>query len=382
MSLALSLLVFACSPKSLVDSGAPDAEPVLEWTSPEDWGPLDVGALTIKWVDARGKDMVAEVWYPARPEADETPDPYPPLGLAGEAIRYADADMRFGPYPLVAFSHGYGGIRFQSIYLTEFLASHGFVVVSPQHRHNTFLDLNDEHLVDVTVQRPGDVIETVDELMRLASSPGDLLSGMVEDERYAMVGHSFGGLTSMMVGGGTLDLNGLHARCEDGTGRLCGSLGEVTDELLASHRMTDPRAVVTVPMAPGMWYAFGPDGETAPGLQNVRQPLVLGGDGDGVLSYTSEIYPSYAHMASPKTLVNFHDAGHYPFSNMCDLAPFITEECDGVGGGWADVAGVQRLSRTIVLSHIRVGLLGEARDLPYTAGEWLMGIDGVTVEQE
>jgi len=382
MLFVLSLVWFACTPKSSEDSGTIEADPTLEWSSPEDWGSLEVGAVTLEWVDARGKEMLAEVWYPARPDADAVAEPYPPLGLGGEAIRSADADTRFGAYPLVAFSHGYGGIRFQSIYLTEFLASHGFVVVSPQHRYNTFLDMDDDHLLDVTLQRPGDVMESVDEVLRRSAIPGDHLNGLVEDERYAIVGHSFGAFTSMIVGGGELDIDGVVDRCETSGGSLCGIIDELTDELLASHRMTDPRAVVTVPLAPGVWYAFGPDGVSAPGLESVRQPLVLGGDADPVLDYGEEIHPCYENMASPKTFVNFHDAGHYAFSNMCDLAPFITDECDGVDGGWSDVAEVQRLSRTIVLAHIRQQMTGEVLDQPYTAAEWLSDTPGVTVEQE
>jgi predicted dienelactone hydrolase len=382
MLFAMSLVWFACTPKSLEDSGTTEGDPTLEWSSPEDWGPLGVGALTLEWVDARGKEMLAEVWYPARPDADAVAEPYPPLGLSGQAIRSADADTRFGPYPMVAFSHGYGGIRFQSIYLTEFLASHGFVVVSPQHRYNTFLDMDDDHLLDITVQRPGDVMESVDELLRRSATPDDRLNGLVQDDRYAIVGHSFGAFTSMIVGGGDLDIDGVVGRCETSGGSLCGIIDELTDELIASHRMTDPRAVVTVPLAPGVWYAFGPDGVSAPGLESVRQPLVLGGDADPVLDYGEEIHPCYENMASPKTFVNFHDAGHYAFSNMCDLAPFITDECEGVDGGWADVAEVQRLSRTIVLAHIRQQMRGEVLDQPYTAAEWLSDTPGVTVEQE
>jgi len=80
--------------------------------------------------------------------------------------------------------------------------------------------------------------------------------------------------------------------------------------------------------------------------------------------------------------VNFHETGHYAFSNMCDLAPFITDECDGEAGGWSDVAEVQRLSRTIIVAHIRQQLVGESLDQPYTASEWLLDTPGVTVEQE
>jgi len=381
--LILSWFCFGCSSKSPEQPAPAVSEPAeLEWSSPEEWGPLGVGALTMEWVDSRGKEMVAEVWYPALVSEEDERDPYPPLGLAGDAVRYAEPDLNFGPYPLVAFSHGYGGIRFQSIYLTEFLASHGFVVVSSQHRYNTFLDLNDDRLLDITVQRPADVIESVDELLRRVGDEEELTYGLVDGDEYAMVGHSFGALTSMMVGGGVLDVEGLVMRCSYGGGRLCGSLDVLTNEMLADHRMTDPRAVVTVPMAPGMWYAFGSDGISAPGLQSVRHPLVLGGDADGVLDYNQEIYPSFEYMSSPKVLVNFHDTGHYAFSNMCDLAPFFTSECDGVEGGWSDVAEIQRLSRTIVLAHIRGWMKGDERDQAFTASEWLAGNMDVTVEAQ
>ena len=55
----------------------------------------------------------------------------------GELATSAAADVAFrfddGPYPVVFFSHGSGGIRMQSTYLTVALASHGYVVVSPDH---------------------------------------------------------------------------------------------------------------------------------------------------------------------------------------------------------------------------------------------------------
>ena len=367
-------------------AAAPDTvnqtQEATPWSAPDQWGPLDVGAATMRWVDARGKPMVAEVWFPAVAEATDTPEPYPPMAISGEAFRGVEWDDRYGPYPLVAFSHGYGGVRFQSLYLTEFLASHGFVVVSPDHTHNTFLDLNDDHLIDIVVQRPGDVIESVDELLSRSRDPEDRFGGLVDGNQYAVLGHSFGGLTSMMVGGGRLNIEGLLARCDSGRGRLCSTLTQLTEQHLEGHQMRDPRAVVTVPMSPGLWYAFGSDGETAPGLEGVQNPLVLGGDADPVLSFDEEIVPSFSNMAAPKTLVNFHQTGHYAFSNMCDLAPFFTDECTSDEQTWTNVERVQQQSRTVLLAHIRSLLNGEAKDAPYRAEEWFAGVTDVTVDTE
>ena len=379
-------LFLACSQKPLpaMDSAEPDEPEMYEmpWVSPDQWGPFPITADTIEWVDGRGKEMVAEVWYPAIAEEGAEPRPYAPITLSAEALKHVDPDPRYGPYPLIAFSHGFAGIRFQSIFLVEFLASHGFVVVSPDHEHNTFLDMNDDHLVQVVLERPGDVVSAVDEVYRRTLDSEDDLYGMLTPGDYAMVGHSFGAFTSLIVGGGQVNIEGAHARCDLGGGRLCTEVRQITNEDVDAHVMGDERAVVTVPMSPGIWYAFGDDGLTAPGLEMVRNPMVLAGDLDEVLRYSSEERPTYESMASGKVLATFHGAGHYGFSDICALAPFLSDECSGSNDGWMEVADVQRISRTITLSHIRRHLLGETRDEPWLAQNWLVDEPLVTVEAE
>jgi len=377
-------LLLGCTAKSTGESAAPRTDFVAEmpWKAPSEWGPFPVGADTIQWVDSRGKKMTAEVWFPALGEEGAEYRPYAPLTLTADALRRVDPDTRFGPYPLVAFSHGFGGIRFQSIFLTEYLASHGFVVVSPDHQHNTFLDLNDEHLVQVILERPGDVVESVDEIHRRTAQDGDELYGMVHPGDYAVVGHSFGALTSLIVGGGEIDLDGARARCQSHSAQLCGPVAQISDEDIAAHTMSDDRAVVTVPMSPGVWYAFGPDGESAPGLQTVRQPLLLVGDLDDVLDYPDEPVPVFTAMSSPKVLATFHGAGHYGFSDICALAPFLSEECRGSNDGWMDVDAVQQWSRAITLAHIRRHLVGDVRDDPWLAENALHDEPQVTVEKQ
>ena len=354
----------------------------MPWGPPEEWGPFPVTADTIQWTDDRGKKMVAEVWYPAIAEDGAVLRPYAPLTLTARALRHVDPESRYAPYPLIAFSHGFGGIRFQSIYLVEFLASHGFVVVSPDHQFNTFLDMNDDHLVQVILDRPGDVVSAVDEVYRRTLDEEDALYGMTSPGNYAVVGHSFGAFTSLIVGGGEVDIVGAQARCDVGRGRLCREVRQITNDDVAAHVMTDDRAVITVPMSPGIWYAFGPDGNSAPGLERVRKPLVLAGDLDEVLRYSSEEEPTYQAMGSGKTMATFHGAGHYGFSDICALAPFLSDECSGSNDGWMDVDDVQSISQTITLSHIRYHLVGDIRDAPWLAEQWLIDEPLVTVQSE
>ena len=86
-------------------------------------GPFPTGVRSLSLTDeARaGRTLPLELWYPAGDQHaghdrdDPTRDRYelipgfPPIEQ--DAVR--DASSRPGRFPLVVFSHGYGGIRFQ-----------------------------------------------------------------------------------------------------------------------------------------------------------------------------------------------------------------------------------------------------------------------------
>ena len=106
-----------------------------------------------------------------------SPEAYPDIPITGQACRdeLPLASPGGAGFPVVAFSHGNGGIRFQSIFLTEVLAQHGYVVVAPDHPHNTLLDFDESASGTVAMRRPGDVTSAVDELFR--RSAGDSSGG-------------------------------------------------------------------------------------------------------------------------------------------------------------------------------------------------------------
>lgn len=375
LALALALApVLACSP-SPAETGGSEPPP---WSPPDEAGPYAAGVTTLEFTDPRGKDLVVEVWYPAAPEEGDQPDPYPEIVIVGEAFREAPPDPRGAPYPLVAFSHGYSAIRYQSVFLTEYLAQHGFVVVSPDHVHNTMLDLDEDLTGLVMLERPDDIRYSVDEALSVSAGDDPLLGGMIRGDTYAMTGHSFGAVTTQTVAGGRLDWLGFQAWCEENGSWVCGLMEGVDPATFDQYGTDDPRAVVAMPMAPGAWFAYEDQGG---GLAGVRQPLVWGGTRDDVLDYDEEIRPCYEHMAPPKRMATLAEAGHYAFSDICRIASFLFDDCDPALG-FLDMERAHAIIRPIALAYLGVAFLDDDRYAPWLEADSLGGIPELTWESE
>lgn len=186
---------------------------------PFERGPFPVGVRTATAVDrARGDRLLTvEVWYPAAAEhagqdlAEGSRDTYdlipgfPPVRQ--EALR--DAAPRGGKYPLVAFSHGFGGHRRQTTFLCTHLASHGYVVASADHTGNTLFDIlqfvmaiqmggappdPDALIRECIKDRPADVTFLID---RMHDGFVPEIAHLIDPERVGMTGHSLGGWTTL-----------------------------------------------------------------------------------------------------------------------------------------------------------------------------------------
>ncbi|MCR9159619.1 MAG: hypothetical protein ACE37F_04670 [Nannocystaceae bacterium] len=272
-------------------------------------GPYPVGVTTIEFVDPTregGRPLVTEIWYPATDDAIgmdtvtyEIPDIFRPdaleiLGndltsqLVTDAVR--DAPMRSddGPYPVVFFSHGSGGMRMQSTYYTVDMASHGYVVVSPDHIGNTLSDLIvtgdfvTEDLLASLGNRPQDLSFIREELELL--EPSDPLAALMDFERVGVTGHSFGALTSLrwMAQGGDVDA-----------------------------------VVAQTPV--GMELAWV--GISAP-LADFTTPIQLQVAGNDLTLPPPEHADTVWDAATePRARMTLADAGHFTFSDMCSLDP-------------------------------------------------------------
>lgn len=349
-------------------------DPVAErpWTDPTGVGPWDPGVTSFTTTGADGEQLAIEVWYPAIADAGAEPDRYLEVPMAGTAYREATPATADGPFPLIAFSHGSQGIRYQSISLTEHWASHGFVVVATDHPGNTFLDPEQLDLSIVADRRPGQVVSSVDALLERTADPGHRLHGLTQGASYAMTGHSFGAWTTLAVAGGQVDHARMLSFCESEPDYdFC----RLSDSVLEVPGSPDPRATHALSMAPGGWYAFLDNG-----LASVAPAMVWGGTKDEMTDYLLENRPTYERLESPKELWTLQDAGHFVYSDLCRVAPFISDECFE-DRGFIDLPTGQAIVRTVTTSWLRRSVAGDARDQAWwdeQQPEW----DEVSVESE
>jgi dienelactone hydrolase len=131
-----------------------------------------------------------------------------------------------GPYPVILFSHGFGGNKDAFGPVGRHWASHGYVVVHPTHadglgradeipkvdtgekagprgRLQGLLEgINDPQKIG---ERVADLVLILDSLDLLPNAaPG--LEGKIDAKHVGVAGHSFGAYTAMLVGGVTVDL--------------------------------------------------------------------------------------------------------------------------------------------------------------------------------
>ena len=247
-------------------------------------------------------DAKLQLWLPSSDARGGLED-YDDL-LEGIAQRSGVPDCS-EPRPVVVFSHGNGGIRWQSLFLTERLAAHGYVVAAPDHAGNTLWDDSAPRSL-VASTRPLDVAAAFDFVV---DQYGDCVD---EDAGYAVVGHSFGGWTSLAVTGATVNVAEFTAACESGDPWLCGLEAYIDGEF---GDWQDERAWGAVPMTPVGAHDFGE------GLVDQDRPILLmSGDDDTLTSLEDQVEPIYRGVSgAPKSLAVLQGTGHYSFSQMCVL---------------------------------------------------------------
>ncbi len=167
-------------------------------------GPYDVGVQTITIGAATERPLVVDVWFPLDDAAGAPLHEYTLIpGLTDISDVAIDADPSAisadGPFPLVVYSHGSGGLRYIASNYTETIASNGYIVVSADHAGNTALDdlLCTRTTGPVTaINRVNDIRTMIDALLDPQDPAASGLVTSIDAESIAVTGHSVGGFTT------------------------------------------------------------------------------------------------------------------------------------------------------------------------------------------
>lgn len=208
------VLLLACE----ADPEKPGTEPLNLPEDPAETG-VPVGVRTESW-----QGLTLEIWYPASdttqgaPESvdfmawvpDDVQTRIPDLSLPlvpSGAVRDAALRLPETPYPVVVFSHGFGGTRTQSLDYTVHLASRGYVVVATDHvgrRMNDVLPCMFTDMAGCDLSGFGSDA-AVDDVPLLAdwaeaSAVEGFFAGTIDADTLGLAGHSAGGGTTVSVG--------------------------------------------------------------------------------------------------------------------------------------------------------------------------------------
>ncbi len=267
------------------------------------------------------RPLKVEIWYPAViPEGKkerttygdffgspmDSSRPLIPFTFAGRGLRDAEPDKRSTPFPLVIVSHGYPGSRVLLTYLTENLASKGYVVVAIDHTESTHGD--QQAFASTLLNRSKDILFVLNQVAAdAASGSNSFLSGLADANNTALIGYSMGGYGVMNVAGAGYSekLSGFFASMTGGSKAIAvRSAGN--EEYKAS---IDKRIKAVVAFAPwgmerGVW--------DAEGLKGVQVPMFLvAGDLDDISGYekgTKAIYNGITN--ANRYLLTYQNARH------------------------------------------------------------------------
>jgi predicted dienelactone hydrolase len=211
---------------------------------PEPTGQYTIGTTTFDLTDSSRDEtftptlseyrrIFVRAWYPADEVTGQAPVPYVdhPIEFATGVQRswgfpsiivshfplvkthsYLDVPLSTAEseYPVLFFSHGYGGIEFQNTVLMQELASHGYICFSINHPYESIVAVfSDGTVIYETDDNPhSSIADSLDiwaadttfllDQLNITDNPNipDIFWGKLDFENIGVFGHSFGGTTA------------------------------------------------------------------------------------------------------------------------------------------------------------------------------------------
>lgn len=325
------------------------------------------------------REIPLSVWYPASPDDESRPAVYTAALIfpIRSSVAWASAPPASGEaFPVVVYGHG-GGAEAQHAYpYAERLASHGFIVIAPDHVGSTTAEALNGFASPVrwALDRPSDVSAALD---WLADPSNALLAGRAETERVAFLGYSMGSYTGYALSGAEVDMATLRDSCDD---EACALL-EDPDFVAAYRELADPRIAVAVHQASGESQFLRRDA-----LGALEQPVMLVSGAMDLTNPPDDTTEPIWNAGSGEYWLRLPGAGHLSFIPTCrDLDPDLVEVVvpnareDGCGPANIAVEDALDVLAAYALGFFRASLLGEAEWDSVLAGPALRpGVEVVT----
>jgi predicted dienelactone hydrolase len=247
------------------------------------------------------KTLTVAVWYPTAATPGRHTYGGPVNGVVAVDATPSDAA---GHYPLLVFSHGYGGSGLSSVFLTERLAARGWIVAAPDHAdghsairirtgRNERLDRRAflqqaEQISRSDPDHRDEYLYRIDEMQQALDgmTASEQFGKLIDRRRIAVGGHSLGGFTAL---------------------GLCGTLADRRDDRI--------KAVLLFSTGAGGYFFRESE------LARVTVPLLyLFGEREqkqkrGTQTMGELFERVYRNAAGPKYLLVLKGGNHFSFNN-------------------------------------------------------------------
>lgn len=259
-------------------------------------------------VQLHNRALIVDLWYPAKAKRGAVPitytaslfgePPRPPVHFSVPGLAIPNAAPDGKGYPLVILSHGYSNAPAVMTWLTENLASKGYVVAAIHHEDPNPYVVSADKRAAPNFNRPVDIAFVT------ATLRHDL-GALIDPSEVALIGYSQGGYGVLTAGGARLDPDGPNM------GQVAGgwikrlARGAATE---AEGKVPGVKAIVAIAPAGGAprsaWGSAGLLGITAP-------MLLIQGDADRTVDYQTGALAVFENASnSNRYLLTFRQAGH------------------------------------------------------------------------
>ena len=324
-NLTLHALLLALCAAGPLDAAAPSSapeppsRPVVDSPELAKLGAYPVGVRTLNLVEHAAVDLAAphkdrhlavDLWYPAKPVPGAKPETYraslqsepsastpPPVSFAIPGLAVRNAPSAPGRYPLVVVSHGRSNATIALSWLTENLASKGYVLAAI--RHEDLPRTDPTEAPEMLLRRPLDIAFVTRTLQESLDR-----EGLINAQLTALIGYSMGGYGVLTAAGAGLDKQSAAARIVPGALLDPYTSGGAQQDAI---RVRNLKAVVAIAPWGGsvaMWGTAGMSGISAP-------LFLIAGDHDHSVDYgTGARNILDTATGSRRYLLTFLGAGH------------------------------------------------------------------------